>query len=90
MKLKTLKDLEFDVREGVLDGKAWRAGNVDSGQLKKELGIKWIKEFDRLPLPREELENQKFLNEFVFNEDTHHALVGWIRHVFNITKEDLK
>lgn len=89
--LKTLKDIEA----GHVDT-AWMSGEategypaVNSDELKQE-AIKDIKEFDRLPLPREEVEWQKFLNKFVFNEDTHQAVRDYIKWKFNITEEDLR
>ena len=88
MKLKTLKD--FRTRSVMVFNCPDETDYdiIEADNLKQE-AIKWIKEFDRLPLPINELEHQKFLNNFVFNNDTHYAIKDWIKHFFNITEEDL-
>ena len=73
--LKTLKDLETDLRpEGYFK-------SVDGTQLRVE-AIKWVKAFRHRG-------NVWFEREFggVYHPE---QFEGWIKHFFNLTEEDLK
>ena len=74
MKLKTLKDIEEDIRKGYE-----AVGDLDNftfpdEELKQE-AIKWVKEL-------------QYHNEFE-RESSASNVQEWIKHFFNITEEDL-
>ena len=81
--LKTLKEIEGKIKEGVLDGKSWRDSDVSSEVLRRE-AIKEIK------FAKSYKEGTKGLFgggiDFLFTKD----VIEYIKWKFNITKEDLK
>lgn len=83
-KLKILEDVYWDhyaARE-IPPNETFEEIRVD---LKQE-AIKWIK---RLKLEKEGNEEWNFL-PMHFDEESHEAIIVWIKHFFNITEEDLK
>ena len=87
MKLKTLKDLEKGAHVGdikkIVDeerkvGSDWTTSIVLAGDLKQE-AIQWIKELEK---------KHKKVHTVPVNACYYCNVIDWIKHFFNITKED--
>lgn len=80
IELKTLKDLN-GLGYGIEQGFYSDSFMIDSHKLKQELGIKWIKAF----------ESGECHTDFAADgRNGQENIIEWIKHVLNITEEDLK
>ncbi len=79
MKLKTLKDFNWEENVTIFDGDMT---GVNEDSIKKELkaeAVKWVKNLKLMELREDTSESHS-------NRDCAY----WIKHFFNITEEDLK
>ena len=81
--LKTLKDIEEYIFCPHGDC-TWKAKMVSFDKLKAE-AVKWVKEFEE-----KGNDNREFDDEYPWCDYMPYGIIGFIKHFFNITEEDLK
>ncbi len=90
--LKTLKDINFK--------DLTTSRNRIKNRVKRELGIKWIKELEKYNTIDMNNPNYKIVPEYLksfidlggegIDANTCITVINWIKHIFNITDEDIK
>ncbi len=83
MKFETLKDIPYFVKQiGCKDGVKFEY-LIDKKDLRQELGIKWIKALENPNLHFGKI-------GIKYSHEARDNIVIWIKHVFNISEEDLE